>query len=164
MDEYYNIRNHVPVFGSWDCSNEDLPFTQCFESARQAGLLHHCYSHSDQSEDRDRYLSSSSDHLYPNLTTPPALIVVPGRRVRGRQPRVKPGTGEAWVCEYDFDCDRNVKKPATPLTPSPPRPAPKPKPIDEDLYQIPPECLKVKPRRKRSLGLFTSCLQPTCVL
>ena len=24
-------KSHVPVFGSWDC-NDDLPFTQCFES------------------------------------------------------------------------------------------------------------------------------------
>ena len=65
-------RNHVPAFGSWDC-NDDLPFTQCFESARQAGLLRYSYS-----EDRDLYVTGD---LYDNNVVTPAMIVVPRRTV-----------------------------------------------------------------------------------
>ncbi|GKA84078.1 hypothetical protein Tco_0805673, partial [Tanacetum coccineum] len=63
-------RNHVPAFGSWDC-NDDLPFTQCFETARQAGLLRYSYS-----EDRDLYVTGD---LYDNNVVTPAMIVVPRR-------------------------------------------------------------------------------------
>ncbi|KAA8543564.1 hypothetical protein F0562_021690 [Nyssa sinensis] len=89
-------RNHVPAFGSWDCS-DDLPFTQCFESARQAGLL--------------RY------------------------------------------------------KPPSPVSPPPPLPRRQaPKAVDEDLYKISPELLRAKPKGKRVLGFFSSCMLPTCAL
>ncbi|KAK4407539.1 hypothetical protein Sango_0334900 [Sesamum angolense] len=73
MDEFYWRRSHVPAFGSWDC-NDDLPFTQCFESARQAGLLRYNYS-----QDRDLYVAGD---LYENDVVTPAMIVVPRRRVR----------------------------------------------------------------------------------
>lgn len=74
QQDYYLKRNHVPAFGSWDC-NEDLPFTQCFETARQqAGLLR--YSYSDQ--DRDLYVAGD---LYENDVVTPAMIVVPRRKV-----------------------------------------------------------------------------------
>lgn len=65
-------KSHVPAFGSWDC-NDDLPFTQCFETARQAGLLRYSYS-----EDRDLYVAGD---LYQNDVVTPAMIVVPRRRV-----------------------------------------------------------------------------------
>lgn len=72
MQDYYYSRSHVPAFGSWDWNN-DLPFTQCFESARQAGLLRYSYS-----EDRDLYVTGD---LYENDVVTPAMIVVPRRRV-----------------------------------------------------------------------------------
>jgi len=64
----------VPAFGSWDW-NDNLPFTQCFETARQAGLLRCSYS---ESEDRDLYVTGD---LYENNVVTPAMIVVPRRRV-----------------------------------------------------------------------------------
>ena len=72
--EYYfnGRRGHVPAFGSWDC-NDDLPFTQCFETARQTGLFRYSYS-----EDRDLYVAGD---LYENDVVAPAMIVVPRRRV-----------------------------------------------------------------------------------
>lgn len=36
VQDYKNY--HIPAFGSWDVNN-DLPITQYFESARQAGLV-----------------------------------------------------------------------------------------------------------------------------
>lgn len=66
-------RRRVPAFGSWDCDDNNLPFTQCFESARQAGLLRCSYS-----EDRDLYVAGD---LYENDVVTPAMIVVPRHRV-----------------------------------------------------------------------------------
>ncbi|KAF2292525.1 hypothetical protein GH714_025191 [Hevea brasiliensis] len=76
MEDYYYSGNHVPAFGSWDW-NDDLPFTQCFESARQAGLLRYSYS-----EDRDLYVTGD---LYESDVVAPAMIVVPRRRKFSRK-------------------------------------------------------------------------------
>ncbi|GJR50974.1 hypothetical protein Tco_1401495 [Tanacetum coccineum] len=133
MNHY--TRNHIPAFGSWDC-NDDLPFTQCFESARQAGLIRCSYS-----GDRDLYVAGD---LYENNILTPAIIVAPRRR--GCPKKTKK---DVWVA-YDYDS----KEPPSPVSvatqPSPPRPRTahvKPKPVDEDLYKISPELLRAKPRR-----------------
>lgn len=63
----------MPAFGSWDWNN-DLPFTQCFESARQAGLFRYSYS-----DDRDLYVAAGD--LYDNRLVTPAMIVVPRPKV-----------------------------------------------------------------------------------
>ncbi|KAF5446482.1 hypothetical protein F2P56_032109 [Juglans regia] len=143
MEEYYK-RSHVPAFGSWDW-NDDLPFTQCFESARQAGLLRYSYS-----EERDLYVAGD---LYENNVVTPAMIVVPRRRTKVREP--KEDKKKSWV-SADV-----VEPPASPT----PLPRPTPKPVDEDLYKISPELLYAKPRKKRGLRLFftSCCLLPTCV-
>lgn len=147
MDEFW--RGHIPAFGSWDCNDEyGLPFTQCFESARQAGgLLRYTYS-----EDRNQYVAGD---LYQNDVVTPAMIVVPRRRAKARYPRVKEAKKEEWV----------VKEPPSPLSLPPPPPPPRlkaPKAVDEDLYKISPELLYAKPKRKRGLGFFSSCWLPTC--
>lgn len=70
----------MPAFGSWDW-NDNLPFTQCFESARQAGFLRYSYSENpeeEEEEDRDLYVTGD---LYDNHVVTPAMIVVPRRRV-----------------------------------------------------------------------------------
>lgn len=72
VQDYYR-RSHVPAFGSWDWNN-DLPFTQCFETARQTGLLRYSYA-----EDRDLYVAGD---LYENDVVTPAMIVVPRKKVR----------------------------------------------------------------------------------
>ncbi|GAB4841504.1 hypothetical protein Ancab_022220 [Ancistrocladus abbreviatus] len=144
MDELR--RSHVPAFGSWDYT-DNLPFTQCFESARQAGLLRYSYS-----EDRDMYVAGD---LYENDVVTPAVIVVPRRKAKGRYPHghIKEAKKQDW--EYD------IKEPPSPVH-SPPSCRQIPKAVDEDLYKIPPELLHTKPRRKRGFGLFSSCLLPAC--
>uniref|UniRef100_A0A7C8YSF6 Uncharacterized protein n=1 Tax=Opuntia streptacantha TaxID=393608 RepID=A0A7C8YSF6_OPUST len=158
MDDYrwvnYN-HNHVPAFGSWDYGY-DMPYTQCFESAKQAGLVRYG---SYQGEERDLYVAGD---LYQNDVVTPAVIVVPRRR------RSKGGMGypegkrqerrqkQEWG--YSEEDEIIVKEP-----PSPKQAVSKCKPIDEDLYKIPPEFLHVKPKRKKGLGLFSSCLLPACV-
>ncbi|KAI3781752.1 hypothetical protein L2E82_11776 [Cichorium intybus] len=136
MNHY--TRNQIPAFGSWDF-NDDLPFTQCFESARQAGLIRCSYS-----EDRDLYVAGD---LYENNIVTPAIILAPRRR---RYPK---------EAKMAYDCD--VKEPPSPVseaTPSRTRNMHvKPKAVDEDLYKISPELLRSKPRRKR-WGLFSTCI------
>ncbi|WCJ37237.1 hypothetical protein M5689_018389 [Euphorbia peplus] len=141
MEEYYYSRNHVPAFGSWDWNN-DLPFTQCFESARQAGLLRYSYS-----DERDLYVAGD---LYDNNVVTPAMIVVPRRKAKMRQSRVK--DEKNWGKQEEGCKQSTTMGRATP------------KPVDEDLYKIPPELLYTKPKKKRGLGFFSSCLLPTCVL
>ncbi|WVZ16325.1 hypothetical protein V8G54_009307 [Vigna mungo] len=129
MEEYYYKRHHVPAFGSWDW-NDNLPFTQCFESARQAGLLRYSYS---ESEDRDLYVTGD---LYENDVVTPAMIVVPRRREKVRCQHEKEAKKQNWVS--------NVKELSSPTNPIP---RPKPKPVDEDLYKISPELLYAKTRK-----------------
>ncbi|KAE8719349.1 hypothetical protein F3Y22_tig00109971pilonHSYRG00037 [Hibiscus syriacus] len=76
----YYRRNHVSAFGSWDWNN-DLPFTQCFESARQTGLLRYNYP-----EDRDLYVAGD---LYEIDVVTPAMIVFPRKRKKKYNSRLK---------------------------------------------------------------------------
>ncbi|XVF02286.1 hypothetical protein REPUB_Repub04eG0162500 [Reevesia pubescens] len=108
MDDYYR-RSHVPAFGNWDWNN-DLPFTQCFESARQAGLLRYSYS-----EDRDLYVAGD---LYENAVVTPAMIVVPRKRTKVRQSHVKKEKKQSWEVS-------DVKEPPSPI----PLPMPASNPI-----------------------------------
>ncbi|XP_042002716.1 uncharacterized protein LOC121751947 isoform X1 [Salvia splendens] len=145
MEVDFYWRSHVPPFGSWDCNNDDLPFTQCFESARQAALLRYSYS-----EDRDLYVAGD---LYDNEVLTPAVIVVPRRRGKAVYPRERGGKNQkdAWA---ECDCDLS----------SSPSPAPRrqiPKAVDEDLYKISPHLLRQQAKKKKGWGFF-SCLRP-CV-
>ncbi|KAK4369248.1 hypothetical protein RND71_013040 [Anisodus tanguticus] len=138
-DYYLMNRNHIPAFGCWDCNDDQfpIPFTQCFESVRQDGLL-----------DRDLYVAGD---LYQNDILTPAMILVPRRQRKATTG--KEGRKEGWVvcnCEYD-----EVKEAARPV------PAP-PKAVDEDLYKISPQLLHSKPKRKGIRGFFSMCLLPTC--
>ncbi|XP_062081082.1 uncharacterized protein LOC133785880 [Humulus lupulus] len=141
MEDYR--RTHLPAFGSWDW-NDNVPFTECFESARQAGLLRYSYS-----EDRDLYVTGD---LYENDVVTPAMIVVPRRRTKARDQHEKEAKQhQSWVTD--------LKEPPSP----PPMPRPTPKPVDEDLYRISPELLFAKHKKKRGLSFFSSCLLPTCI-
>ncbi|KAI3667889.1 hypothetical protein L6452_42959 [Arctium lappa] len=157
MDEFRG--NHIPAFGSWDCNNH-LPFTQCFESARQAGFIDYGYGFP---EDRDLYVAGD---LYENNVVTPAMIVVPRRR---RKAAVKEGKKDAWMmCDYDYVYGYGGKEdgvPAAAETPTAKEVRVKPKAVDEDLYKISPELLRATPRRKsKRWGLFSMCMQPTCVM
>ncbi|XP_027335174.1 uncharacterized protein LOC113849455 [Abrus precatorius] len=144
--EYYYKKSHVPAFGSWDW-NENLPFTQCFETARQAGLLRCSCS---ESEDRDLYVTGD---LYENDVVTPAMIVVPRRKAKVREQHEKETKMmKNWVSDVEIE------------PPSPnPLPRPTPKPVDEDLYKISPGLLYAKAKKKRGLCFFSSCLLPTCI-
>ncbi|XP_076911345.1 uncharacterized protein LOC143569269 [Bidens hawaiensis] len=103
----------------------------------------------------------TSDHMYDNNVVTPAMIVVHRRMGKARATE---GKKDAWVVydyaydhDHSYDCDD--KEP--PL--EQPRNSVKQKAVDEDLYRISPELLHVKPKRKK-WWLFSSCMQPTCVM
>ncbi|KZV15693.1 hypothetical protein F511_29060 [Dorcoceras hygrometricum] len=130
MEEFYFRRSHVPAFGSWDICNEDLPFTQCFESARQAEALRYGYS-----EDRDLYVAGD---LYENDVVTPAVIVVPRRRKgkKGEDQKEKKLEEEWVVCDCECECEVNPAKVAVG------------KAVDEDLYKISPKLLRAHHTRR----------------
>nr|XP_043612302.1 uncharacterized protein LOC122583997 [Erigeron canadensis] len=154
MDEFSG--NHIPAFGSWDCNNNHLPFTQCFESARQAGFIG--YGYGGYPQDRDLYVAGD---LYENNVVTPAMIVVPRRRRRKAPVR---------VCDYDYDIVYSGKQAPAPVKQRKGADFDfdfkvKPKAVDEDLYKISPELLRGTPRRKsKRWGLFSMCMLPTCVM
>ncbi|KAL9227493.1 hypothetical protein vseg_003176 [Gypsophila vaccaria] len=164
MDEYRWNNYHVPAFGSWDyCENDNLPYTQCFESARAVGSLvrYGSYNSDDVEHHRDLYVAGD---LYQNDVVTPAVILVPRRVRKGGSNNVKGGKKQEKQEWGGYSCD--IKQQLSPVvspTYNNKSTVSKSKAIDQDLYQIPPEFYHLKPRRKRGFGLFSSCLQPTCV-
>ncbi|XP_047317875.1 uncharacterized protein LOC124921284 [Impatiens glandulifera] len=173
MDEYHYLRrSHVPAFGSWEyCTNngaasiDDLPFTQCFESARQpasaaAGGFYPIYT--AYSQDQDLYVAGD---LYQNDVVTPTMIVVSRNRgkrncqqKKGRQGK----DGKTMMKKKDDDDDDSwMQCDAVKVVQTPERKIPKA--VDEDLYKISPDLLHTKPKMKRKTGLFSSCLRPICV-
>ncbi|KAJ4730337.1 Pathogenic type III effector avirulence factor Avr AvrRpt-cleavage: cleavage site protein [Melia azedarach] len=156
MEDYYYKSSHVPAFGSWDW-NRDLPFTQCFDTARQAGLLRYSYS-----EDRDLYVAGD---LYENDVVTPAMIVVPRRRRKAGEHahgNKDDGRKQSWTMSEEME--KTAASPATTTTRMASSCRPTPKPVDEDLYKISPHLLYSKSKKKGVLGFFSSCLLPTCLL
>ncbi|CAN4093302.1 unnamed protein product [Withania somnifera] len=159
MDEsnyyYFMNRSHIPAFGSWDCNDEfPIPFTQCFESARQADLLRYSYS-----QDRDLYVAGD---VYQNDIVTPTMIVVPRRKTRAttNEAAGKAGKEGGWVvCNSEYDEEKEDTSPVPPFSPPPKR---APKAVDEDLYKISPQLLHSKSTRKGVRGFLWSCLVPTC--
>ncbi|KAK9684811.1 hypothetical protein RND81_10G234400 [Saponaria officinalis] len=168
MDEYRWNNYHVPAFGSWDYGNENLPYTQCFESARQVSgvgsLVRYGSYNSDDVQDTDLYVAGD---LYQNDVVTPAVILVPRPRLRkGGSQNVKGGSKKEQKQKWGdggYSYDIKEQHLSQVISPTKPPQVSKSKPIDQDLYQVPPEFYHLKPRKKRGFGLFSSCLQPTCV-
>ncbi|KAF8017633.1 hypothetical protein BT93_H2737 [Corymbia citriodora subsp. variegata] len=176
MDEY-NCRKsgQIPAFGDWDHANQ-LPITQYFECARQAGLLR--FSSSSGESDRarrsgDLYAVAAADdeHKF-------SRSMVPHKKARTSEKRnvqlkEQRKTGRV-VCEMKEPPRKQRLMPQSQdsahhrhhllhhhlelpmkLKPS------KSKAVDEDLYKIPPHLLHTT-RRKKVLGFFSRCLVPAC--
>ncbi|KAL4380037.1 hypothetical protein GQ457_02G033290 [Hibiscus cannabinus] len=185
MDDYCKRSGQIPAFGDWDYANE-LPITQYFECARQAGLIRFSSSSGESNPyaaPLDLYEADSRKH---------SRDLVPSRktsRVREKGgAHVKEQKKGRRVCDvtepprkhphhhhhvsvslshnnYNHNTTRKTKQlkyddVAAP-NPNPKRvPVRPPKPVDEDLYKIPPELLHSSKRKKRP-GFF-SCLVPAC--
>lgn len=162
MDEYCKRSGQIPAFGDWDYANE-LPITQYFDCARQAGLIRY----SSSSGDSDPHVGGGGD-LYAIHLKKPHRTVPPPRKTRGREkrgPHVKEQKRQGKVC----DVAEPPRKPSRQLLqhydaippPMPAASARPPKPVDEDLYKIPPDLLRTS-KRKKMLGFVSRCLVPAC--
>ncbi|XP_015968419.1 uncharacterized protein LOC107491985 [Arachis duranensis] len=169
MDEWKRS-GQIPAFGNWEFANE-LPITQYFECARQAGLVRYSSS-SGESDPCVRDLYSLDFHK------PPSTLKKGNRnnRNRERERRCSHGNvnvkgngngngnmrklkqGKVWdVTEQQRSKQHDVVP--LPQSAAPPRP----KPVDEDLYKIPPQLLR-STKRKKVLGFISKCLVPAaCV-
>ncbi|XP_057960935.1 formin-like protein 2 isoform X2 [Malania oleifera] len=168
----------IPAFGNWDYAN-DLPITQYFESARQAGLLRY----SSSSGECDLYGASTGHYVDSDIKKPPLSSVFPPRKTRGRErererrnPQVKEQKKQGKVCDVTEPPSkrptpqklphvrahtRTAHPKAKPPPPPPSAAAKPPKAVDEDLYKIPPELLGTS-KRKKMLGIISRCLVPSC--
>lgn len=168
MDEWKRS-GQIPAFGDWEHANE-MPITQYFECARQAGLIR--YSSSGEC---DQYMRGD---LYATHFKKPSRELAPPRKARVRQRRVPHGNKEpkkqGKVCDvtepprkqqhqqktmsmYNVSENKN----GVSVHPRPKLSVRPPKPVDEDLYKIPPELLRSSKRKKKVTGFF-SCLVPAC--
>ncbi|XP_062144364.1 uncharacterized protein LOC133851800 isoform X2 [Alnus glutinosa] len=145
MDEYCKRSGQIPAFGDWDYANE-LPITQYFECARQAGLIRY----SSSSGDSDPYVRGD---LYAiDLKKPPRTGPPPPRKTRGREKKrgahVKEPKRQGKVCDVT-EPPRKASRQLLPHYDAVPPPMPaarRPKPVDEDLYKIPPDLLRTSKR------------------
>ncbi|KAG6490928.1 uncharacterized protein LOC122006870 isoform X1 [Zingiber officinale] len=135
-----NKRQSIPAFGNWDyCS--DLPITQYFESAVQAGLVRGCQFHGE---------AAAGDDLF---KLPPLRASCGGRVKKGDEKQHQRGQERKQGKVFD---DAAVGGGA--------RLRRDPKAVDEDLYKIPPELLYKKPKRKRVLrSLWSGCMGLHCI-
>ncbi|ONI05082.1 hypothetical protein PRUPE_6G355600 [Prunus persica] len=174
MDDYYKRSGQIPAFGDWDYANE-LPITQYFECARQAGLIRFS---SSSGESADAYVRSADLYAVNHLNKPKpsrkqqaATTRVGTREKRGQRAHVmEQKKQQAKVCDvtqpptkhYEYQVQQSNRTRSNDAVPRvPPRfPTRPPKPVDEDLYKIPPELLH-KNKRKKMLGLLC-CLVPAC--
>ncbi|CAJ2631382.1 hypothetical protein L195_g035072 [Trifolium pratense] len=168
MDEWKRS-GQIPAFGNWDFANE-LPITQYFETARQAGLIRY----SSSSGESDPYLRGDHDLYAVEYKKP----VRKGTRNRERRYQNdvmmnekettmnmnmrKQGKVYDVTTEHHYHPQRKTMNKKVHVN-GPSLPTRLPKPVDEDLYKIPPELLRTT-KRKKMLGFISKCLVPAaCV-
>ncbi|CAL9122308.1 unnamed protein product [Musa textilis] len=132
-------RRHIPAFGKWDYS-DDLPITQYFESAAQAGLV------------PGEFLGEDA-HLF---KVPPMAPEKPAHHHQQQQQQRKKGEKQHQKGQErqqaGEECDTTARRLRAP------------KAVDEDLYKIPPELLCQKPKRKKVVrSLWSGCLGLNCI-
>lgn len=170
MDDYlYKRSGQIPAFGDWENANE-MPITQYFEGARQAGLLRYSSSSGDSDPTNHLYAGGALNNKHSRTLLDPSGKVRKARERRGRGPQVKGQTRqqqEKKVCNGDVTTA--PRKPAAAAFTNRSKqlthndvaaPNRYPKAVDEDLYKIPPEMLHSS-KRKKIPGLF-ACLVPAC--
>ncbi|XP_017235899.1 uncharacterized protein LOC108209482 [Daucus carota subsp. sativus] len=155
----------IPAFGNWDQVKE-LPITQYFENARQAGLKP---SHSR--EFGDHYVAAPSRNHPPHLPyTKPNSATQPSAYVQKGNPTIKT---YSHFLAHEKKSEKNSykgrqKRPnqlqtqnisSAVVSVSHRRIPPITKPVDEDLYQVPSEALQ-NSKRKKLFGFFSRCFMP----
>ncbi|CAL4892530.1 unnamed protein product [Urochloa decumbens] len=150
----------IPVFGEWNqlqCEAE-LPMTQYFESAMQAGLVarpgHHCY-HDAAAGEVVLFRSSSSSG-----SPPPHK---PAKKVRSSGME----SGQQQEQVHAVSSRRRQQGPLA-VADGGPRAARRPcrvvRSVDEDLYKVHPDLIPKKGKgRKHVRSLWMGCVGLNCV-
>ncbi|XP_047969437.1 uncharacterized protein LOC125213114 [Salvia hispanica] len=139
--EKYRKNGQIPAFGDWENANE-LPITQYFDCARQAGLLR-CSCSAD--------CSRVSDNAPPLLTVPHGKATGGVNKQSNDQQMKKVKQGELMIEPRNQHFAHSKQEKSSVSA----------KPVDEDLYKIPPELL-VNSKRKKMMGFFFKCMVPPC--
>ncbi|RAL42774.1 unnamed protein product [Cuscuta campestris] len=133
----------IPAFGEWEAADR-LPITQCFGNAPQASL-------SGYSRESATAVVASHFRLPPPPSPAAADIFLPSSKMK----RYSLG-GRAQPRKPDPDAlEKNRSGSQKPFLEQ----SNASKPVDEDLYQIPPELLR-SGNRKKFFGFFSRCLAP----
>ncbi|XP_058740620.1 uncharacterized protein LOC131612889 [Vicia villosa] len=169
MDEYWKTSGQIPAFGNWDFANE-LPITQYFENPRQAGLTRY----SSSSGETDPYMHVEQDLYAVDYKKPvvKAMRIKDTRYTNAMVNDKETTMRKQWkvydVTEHPRKQTMNNNKVlhVNDVVHSGHHQLPSkqdPKPVDEDLYKIPPELLRTT-KRKKMLGFISKCLVPAaCV-
>ncbi|KAL1552135.1 hypothetical protein AAHA92_12973 [Salvia divinorum] len=176
--ENYRKSGQIPAFGDWENASE-LPITQYFECARQAGLLR-CSCSGECGGANAAYWGGGGGGVNSygvgyEKPLPRRLYAVPERKTRGvnkgypqsnehmkkvkvrdlmNQPRINHA-----VPHKHHPKQSNTTKSGNLVQQH--RSSVSAKPVDEDLYKIPPELLE-NSKRKKMLGFFSKCMVPPC--
>ncbi|TVU50603.1 hypothetical protein EJB05_01981 [Eragrostis curvula] len=133
-------RRHIPAFGEWNQQCEELPITQYFESAMQAGLVRAGHYYHDAAGEAVLFRSS--------VSPPPHK---PAKKVRSTMEnqagsRRQQGALVAGGGSHKPRRSRVVRA------------------VDEDLYQVPSDLLRKKGKgRKHVRSLWMGCVGLNCV-
>ncbi|KAL1552134.1 hypothetical protein AAHA92_12973 [Salvia divinorum] len=154
--ENYRKSGQIPAFGDWENASE-LPITQYFECARQAGLLR-CSCSGECGGANAAYWGGGGGGVNSygvgyEKPLPRRLYAVPERKTRG----VNKGYPQS--NEHMKKVKSNTTKSGNLVQQH--RSSVSAKPVDEDLYKIPPELLE-NSKRKKMLGFFSKCMVPPC--
>ncbi|XP_010420578.1 PREDICTED: uncharacterized protein LOC104706137 isoform X3 [Camelina sativa] len=129
-DNYKKKSGQIPRFGEWDEANE-MPITQYFENPRQAEAL--------------KLASHRPRHHHPSRQTAGT------REKRGPQRRVRDVSAQTDKYYIDVNGVKQFQNDVARISKPP-------KPVDEDLYKIPPELINSSTRKRRPS--FLACLVP----
>ncbi|MQL95308.1 hypothetical protein Taro_027974 [Colocasia esculenta] len=181
-------RRPIPSFGNWDYC-EEVPITQYFESASQAGLLrggagfgagpvggghlyppplphYYFYHHHAQDVEED---------LFKVPAAPPVVVTAYPRKVRKGTTLEKQLKQQKQLQQQrkrlqqvrEEEAPHQMKKQGRvcDCDLNTQQPSRKPKAVDEDLYKIPPELLYQRPKRKKTLmsEFLSRCLGLNCI-
>ncbi|XP_011077079.1 uncharacterized protein LOC105161168 isoform X2 [Sesamum indicum] len=172
--EYCRKSGQIPAFGDWETANQ-LPITQYFECARQAGLLR-CSCSGECCASWGGAAAAAAGDLYGTVgfdkPLPRRVYAVPQRKTSGinkgysqskeqrkqvkvrdlmEQPRTRPSSQKLQYSKQSTKSVNLVQQKSSITV----------KPVDEDLYKIPSELLE-NSKRKKMLGFFSRCMVPPC--
>ncbi|XP_062204581.1 uncharacterized protein LOC133906645 [Phragmites australis] len=135
-------RRHIPAFGEWNQQCEELPITQYFESAMQAGLVRAGHYYHDAAGEVVLFRSSASP--------PPHK---PAKKVRSTMENQ--GQMGSRRAQGAFVADGGSRVPRRPRVV---------RAVDEDLYKVPPDLLRKRGKgRKHVRSLWMGCVGLNCV-